>query len=317
MNTFISALSLLVLATGCFTLPVVREEFSSSTFPLLNDFTTSKTNGDEMASFHMRLIPDEETSDAPDLHRKRSFTDEFNTESSTFTNIPRFNKIDSKPSTFITGHEHEHSFHVRDGSDFLFNNVESHTEVTEHERRDVTTMENESEPEDAGEPEKRDFFESTTSYMPSFTSTSSDVAPQLYTSESSTEKYIGHLKDEQEGEKEIESKKPKTEDHSEEDSKELIFPTAKLVPKEFDQVYGPNYVMHLEKNNEVVTNIPETFPTTTMTDKKEQEPEVKPEPEPEPVRKHEKKREHVHESEPDQLNQGQESSLPEETKPDF
>jgi len=47
--------------------------------------------------------------------------------------------------------------------------------------------------------------------------------------------------------------------------------------------------MHLEKNNEVVTNIPETFPTTTMTDKKEQEPEVKPEPEPEPVRKHEKK----------------------------
>jgi hypothetical protein len=297
MTTFTSALSLLVLllATGCFTLPVIQDKISGSTISPLNDFTTSKTNVNEVVSFHMRLVPDEETSDLPELPAERSLTNEFFTPTSTFANIPtskdhffrasrEFDDLHlSEPFLFTT----EHSFHERGDYEPILPNIESNTGATEHERRSVT-MEDESE----SESDKRDFLELTTSYMPSFTSTSSAVAPKLYTSELTTEKYIGHLKDEPQVEKVKGSKTfTKPEVHSEEDSKESTIPMAQLDQKTSDRVYNvPSGVMHLELNNEVVTAIPEIFSPATMINKKEEElvakPELEPkrvpEPEPEP-----------------------------------
>jgi hypothetical protein len=58
MTSFISTVSLLVLvlATGCFTLPILEEHFSSSSVPSVNDeFTTSQTKEHQMNSLDMRV----------------------------------------------------------------------------------------------------------------------------------------------------------------------------------------------------------------------------------------------------------------------
>jgi hypothetical protein len=291
MTTFTSALSLLVLllATGCFTLPIIQEKFSDSTISPFHDFTTSKTNENKVVSFHMRLVPDDETSDLPELPEERSLTNDWNIRTSTFANIPtpKDNSVrrprtfddlhSSEPFTFTT----EHSFHERDEHDFIFHNAELNTEATEHERRSVTIEpETEPETESEGENDKRDFLELTTSYLPSFTSTSSDVAPKFYTSEPSTQKYIGHLQNELEEVEKVKGSKKitKSEVYPEEDSKEVHFPQAQLDQKALDSTYNvPSYVMHLEHNNEVVTDIPERFLTTTILNEKEEERQDKPE----------------------------------------
>jgi len=339
MTSFISTLSLLVLvlATSCFTLPIVVEEQSlRSLLPLFpDDFTTGKTDQHKMSSFDMRLVHDDETTDLPKFHSDRSLTDTWDTQTSTFANRESrtFDKLDdtSEPFTSTT----EHSFHERDLDGLWFSTTETNTNVNEHKSRSII-MEDEND--------KRDFLESTTSYMPSFPSTSSAVAPEFYKYESTTltGKYIGHLKDETDDDSEKDSKKgvntqrksnsilkvttTKSKVESQDDSKELNFPIAQLDQNSLDRVSNvPNDVMHLEEHNDVVTDIPQQLSTTTIKNKKERkleherEPERKPEPEHEhePETEHEPEHEHEHETErkPEVERERQHEEEPKERKP--
>jgi len=314
MTSFISTLSLLVLvlATGCFTLPVTEEPFSSSTYSsLIDDLTTDKNN--EMGTVNTRLVPDEETTESLKVHSERLLNEKSDVETSsrflseeleentsralhTFNDLSTLEPLELTTENSVSDIEHDE----RDSDDSLFTTAESVTEVNEHRLRNVTSEDETEDYHDKREPQ----LELTTSYMPSFTSTSSAVAPQLYTSESSTstEIYIGLLKDETDEEKEPKKdvkigRKPiskhkvstttkKTKDSSEEDSKELNVAVAQLDQQALDQVSNvPSEILILEETVEIFTVLPENLSTTTIKDdnehehEHEREDERKPEPE--------------------------------------
>lgn len=316
MTSFISAVSLLVLvlATGCFTLPIFEEHLSSSTFSSLNnDFTTSH---------NMEVTSDYATTEFPHLVAERTFNGELNFQTSTSVNkveveehsslSPRmFNELStSEPREFTT-------------QSSLFD--------LKHKQREFEDLSaTTAEPEDDGnDMNKREFqVELTTNYMPSFTSSSSDVSPRLYTSESSTrgstststEKYTGLLKgdtpreeeeEESKSDEDIKKTKPESEDKSEEDTKtKKPKLQTEQIPKDpnmrtaqlfRDAPYnGPSYpsnVMILEKSTDVVTALPDKLTK--------------------PIKKDDEEHEHEDEHKSKKpLNQGEKSSLAEKKEQD-
>jgi len=309
MASFISALSLLilVLVNGYLTLPLVDEKTSNLRFPSLNDdLTTERT-------FNTRFISDDEIIVVQNTQDKRSSDEHIGVEISTSAdrlleeNVfqplkTREVEADKRETDKRevdadkretdkreaeadkrevetdkredTADKREVETDKRGHHEFLFTTVEPVTSVNEFKIRKV-------EVED--EPDKREMeVELTTSYMPSFTSTSSILAPELYTS---TKQYIGLLKDEkvheveEEPPKEFittenETTKPKlaeikkSKDHSEE---ELNAPTAVFDQEALKKVSNvPNDFMVLDENNDaVVTGVPNMLPTSTMEYKKE------------------------------------------------
>jgi len=200
------------------------------------------------------------------------------------------------------------SIKPREFKDLPFDTAETFTHGTEHERRGVksedddeneteTDADEESTDKSESEHDKRDVtVESSTSFIPSFTSTSSTVPPQLFTSESSTKKYIGLLKDHEEPSESQETEKPikkqpiKPEDKSEEvpklkplgkpafssteDSNESRIPTLVNDQDALKQVSTPgNGVMVLDENNDlVVTNLPNKFSKTNKENEQPRKP---------------------------------------------
>jgi len=259
MASFISSLLLviLILANGCFTLPVGDEQSSSSTWSSLNDdLTTEKV-------FNLSLVSDDEKTTIPNIEPKQPVDEHAEFEISTSTDNLLAEKAFQASRTYdqfstsepFTSTIQDSLTDKRVHDDLLLTTVESITETVEHALRSLNSdSENEMEPEagkgqydhslsnkhepksQGGEFEsqnretnseerhsKRDKqVELTTSFMPSFTSTSSAIAPELYTSESSTstwtssststKKYIGLLTDEEqrvgEEEQQQQSKKP-------------------------------------------------------------------------------------------------------------
>jgi len=242
MASFISSLLLviLILANGCFTLPVGDEQSSSSTFSSLNDdLTTEKV-------FNLSLVSDVEQTTVPNIEPKQPVDEHAQFEISTSTDNLLAEKAFQASTTYDQFSTSEpftstiqDSFTDKSVQDeLLLTTVESITETVEHALRSLNNdSENEVEPQ-AGKgqydhslsnkhqpnvqggqfesqnrennSEKRHSkrakqVELTTSFTPSFTSTSSAIAPELYTSESSTstpsststKKYIGLLTDEE------------------------------------------------------------------------------------------------------------------------
>jgi hypothetical protein len=242
MASFISALSLfvLVLATGCFAFPVNDEQFSSTITPsFIDHFTTGKTVISTPQSFDLRLVPDEETTDLPTFPSQKDLQQHFRFESSTpvhnqeleenFTQTPRsFDELSTSASyTHTTQGSDSKLEHSERSFDDFSSTIESSTQLSEHHLRSIKDDEDENESNKLSEREFQ--LELTTSYMPSFTSTSSVVDPKFYTSESSTvfsqsqtsepststTKYTGLLKDEPEEE-------PKEGLRTEEEPKESL-----------------------------------------------------------------------------------------------
>jgi len=218
-----------------------------------------------------------------------SFTDKQDHDNVLFTTV--------EPTTYTS----ESSFGDKgDHDDLSFTTIEPTTPLPELERRSFTSeFENETETE--SETDKREMqVEFTTSDMLSFTSTASNVAPALYTSQSSnstsTEKYTGLLKYQNENQEEEEpeqstkltktvkkvlptkSSKVQSEDQSDdqsaEDPKEPTAPTAVFDQEALKKIsYIPNDFMVLDENNTlVVTDIPEKHSASTMKNKNEQQP---------------------------------------------
>jgi hypothetical protein len=294
MTKFIFGLSLMVvvLTIGCFTFPL--DEYSTSTNPLLV----------------ARSLPDHESTDFMKLS---PLTNEMRFETSTYSFSPMFPKqVPRKPRVFGESESSESftsttivPFHVRGVPDLSLTSAESTTELIHHLRS--LPVEDEKENEDASESEsdKREVLELTTSYMPSFTSTSSDVAPKYYKSESSTQKYVGRLDESsEEGSESIKFKKlPKSKVEL---TTETNFPPAQLEQNPGDLLkYTPGGIMTLEENTTAVTSIPEKLKTTTIKKPIENssEEELKTTHKPKIGRE-------------DPLNQGKEPSFTEAPQPD-
>jgi len=307
MVPFISALSLfvLILSNGCFTLPIVDEQFSSSTFSSLNDDLTTEQ------ALSLRLVSDDETSVLPDMDKKYLSDEHMGFQMSTSVNslleenASRASRMfdefsTSEPMTFTT---EQSSTDKNEQDDLLFTTIEPITQVNEFERRSFNNeFLNETEVENKQQKIQVDF---TTSDTLSFTSTSSSVAPELYTStwssvapklytselstSTSTQKYIGLLKDEDENENEqVQTTKymryqrkqtPKSRVLSakksniqlkdkleEEDSTETTVPTAFFDQEALNKIANvPNDFMVLDESNDiVVTGLPSNFSTTIM-----------------------------------------------------
>jgi hypothetical protein len=223
MASFISSLLLviLILANGCFTLPVGDEQSSSSTLSSLNDdLTTEKV-------FNLLLVSDVEQTTLPNIEPKQPVDEHSQFEISTSTDNLLAEKAFQASTTYDQFSTSEpftstiqDSFTDKSVQDeLLLTTAESITETIEHALRSLNNdSENEVEPE-AGkgqydhslsnkhqpnvqggqfESQNRENnseerhskrakqVELTTSFTPSFTSTSSAIAPELYTSESST-----------------------------------------------------------------------------------------------------------------------------------
>jgi len=269
MSSFISALSLfiLILSNGYLTLPINNEQLWNSTFSSLNNLTNEQ-------KFNLRLVSENEISVFPHLDKNHPSDehigfeistpvnnlseenearaprtlDDFFTSEPTITTEKYFNDkrdyddsflTSSEPTTYTTEQSHSDK---RDYDDLSFTTDEPTTQTAVLERRTFTD-------ELETETDKREIqVELTTNDILLFTSTSSAVAPELYTTElltsTSTEKYTGLLKyenehhEEEEHEQEQSTKYMKTlrkttkiskiqsEDQSEEDSKEPTAPIA-------------------------------------------------------------------------------------------
>jgi len=296
MASFIPALSffILVLFNGYFTLPINDEQLSSTTFLLLNDDVTTEN------AFNLRLISNDETTELPGLDKKSFIDEHIGFEMSTATletfghAVQKFNEL-SAPEFMTLTTESSLTDKRDDRDDFLFTTMESSTKGMEFERRSFKTdFENETESE--SDPNKREMpVEFTTSNMLLFTSTASNVAPKLYTSESSTstEKYTGLLKYQKENKEEEEEPEEPTkltktikkvspikpikveiEDQSTEDLKGPTAPTAVFDQEALKKIsYVPNDFLILDENNTlVVTELPEKLSTSTLKNLKEQKP---------------------------------------------
>lgn len=323
MTSFISTVSLLVLvlATGCFTLPIIEEHFSSSTFPSLYIDLTTKDPG--INPFDMRSTFDDATTEFPHFHSERTLNEELDFHPSTSANKGEVEENSSRsPRVF--------------DELFTFTTQESLSDL-EHKQREYTDLSfTTAEPKDDSDMDKREFeVELTTNYMPSFTLSSSDVSPRLYTSESltSTEKYTGLLKGDTQREEDEEPKKwaktekkvtttkksddkseedtkittkkkskVHTEDKSEEDTKDSKIPVAQLDQELLkNQPIYPDNIMILEKSTDVVTVLPGKLTKPIKTQDKDS---------------------YEHEDEDDHkpkkpLNQGKNPSLPEEKESDY
>jgi len=279
MTKFIFGLSFMVvvLTIGCFTFPL--DESTTSTDPSLAT---------------QSLLTNKVDLEAPNLTPKLAKP------------VPRkpgvFSESESSESFTST---HIVPFHVRDVPDLSLTSAEVTTELINHHLRSLPVEnEKENENESESESDKREVLELTTSYMPSFTSTSVDVAPNYYISESSTQKYVGRLEESsEEGSESIKFKKlPKSKVEL---TTETNFPTLILDQNPGDRYkYTSGEIMRLEENTTAVTSIPEKLETTTIkkpienSSEEELKTTLKP------------KIEHKHERE-DPLNQGKEPSLTE------
>jgi len=296
MTKLIFGLSLMVvvLTIGCFTFPL--DEFSTSTNPSL----VTRSLLDHESTDFLKLSP---------------VTNEMPLETSTYSSSPIFPKVvPRKPRVFGESESSESftsthivPFHVRGVPDLSLTSAESTTELIHHLRS--LPVETEKETEDASESDsdKREVLELTTSYMPSFTSTSSDVAPKYYTSESSTQKYVGRL-DESSEEGSESTKLTKSKFVL---TTETNFPAAQLEqnPAYLFKYLPSGGIMTLEENTTAVTSIPEKLETTTFKKPIENssEEELKTTLKPKIGHKHERE---------DPLNQGKEPSFTEAPQPD-
>ncbi|UJR29949.1 hypothetical protein I4U23_017496 [Adineta vaga] len=252
MASYISALSLviLVLISGCFTLPITDSEFSElTTSPFAIDLTTEK-------SFNLRTVVGDEIATTPFSDIKRSENEEIfleTTPDSTIStevkrSLSEHDNIDvttvgvefestsdvSRQERMDQGYPTEGSFtymgtteesikQKRETEDSSIPTYEQTTEILDtithghegdHEKRELKD-------EGSNDSEKQSQF--TTGSIPLFTSTSSAVAPELYTLEptdftsiqTSTRKYVGSFEDVEE-----ENEEHKTHDkHDKEESR--------------------------------------------------------------------------------------------------
>jgi len=297
MTKFIVGLSLMVvvLAIGCFTFPL-DESSTSTRSPLVT----------------RSFLPDQEKAD---LMESRSFTDGMDLETSTYFASPKSPKlVNQKTRKFGESESSElfpsttiNSFHARGFPVSSMTSAEATTELIHNVRSVPEEKENETENE--SETDKREVFESTTSYMPSFTSTSSAVAPNYYKSESSTQKYVGRL-DETSEEGSEPSKMKKLPESELELTTEMNYPIAHpLDPKQADQAPNlpPNGIMYIEENAMAVTNTPKKFETMEKPKENSNEEDLKPTPKSKLGRKPESE---------ESLNQGKEPSFTEAPQPD-
>jgi len=299
MASFISALSLLilVLANGYFAIPLFNEPSSSPFLSLHDDLTTENP-------LELRSVPDnDETTESPTMEHVRATDEDMGSEMSTSgDNLSEENasqpsrmfdeSFTSEPMTFTS---EKSSMEERDFKDLSFTTVEPFTHSIEHERRELESeKDTETDEENKVPPEvvsgKRDIpIESTTISMLSFTSTSSAVAPQFYTSESSTttlppqfntletstKNFTGFLKDDKEHDEETEKpiktlkKQPtKTKFQSDEESFAPIAVLDQQASKEVSPV--SNGVMILDENNDlVVTATPDKLSKINTENKKQ------------------------------------------------
>jgi hypothetical protein len=318
MSSFISTLSLFIfiLSNGYLTLPINNEQFFNSTFSSLNNLTTEQTST-------LQFVSDNETTVFPNINKKHlsdghigfeistsmdnlseenatqisSTFDYFFTTESTITTEQYFNdkhdydqSLSSSSEPTIQTTEQSYS-NKHDYDDLLFTTVEPTTQITGLERRGPT---NELESETEAETDKREIeIELTTNDLFSFPSTSSAVAPALYTSEvsisTSTEKYTGLLTYENEQEqptKYVKTLKKTTQkskliptinsnvQSEEEDSKEPTAPIAVFDQEALNKIpYVPNDFLILDENNTlVVTDLPDKLSTSTIQNTEEQKP---------------------------------------------
>jgi hypothetical protein len=262
-----------VLTIGCFTFPL--DESSTST----------------RSSLVTRPLPGQKKNDFVKL---RPVTDGMNLETSTFSSSPMSSKqVVKKPRKPVS------SLASVEATTELIHNLRSAPEPEEPENENETDT------------DKREVLELTTSYMPSFTSTSSAVSPNFYKSESSTQKYVGRL--DETSEEASEPRKTKTDPKSElELTTEMNFPTAIQLDKQQGDLipkFPTNGVMHLEENAIAVTKMPEILETATIKKLKENsnEEDLKLTPKSKLGRKPESE---------ESLNQGKEPSFTEAPQPD-
>jgi hypothetical protein len=283
MTSFISAVSLLVLvlATGCFTLPIIEEHFSSSTFPSGPiDLETKNPGPFQHDTLDMRSTFDDATTEFPHFHSERTLDKELDFHPPTSVNKGEFEENSSRSSRVFD--------ELSTSELFPFTTQESLSDLEHKQREYEYLFTTTAEPKDDSDMDKREFeVELTTNYMPSFTLSSSDVSPRLYTSESSTstststEKYTGLLKGDTQREEDEEPKKwakteksedkseedtkitttkkskVHTEDKSEEDTKDSKIPVAQLDQElSKNQPIYPDNIMILEKSNDIVTFLP-------------------------------------------------------------
>jgi hypothetical protein len=301
MASFISALSLfvLVLATGCFAFPVNDEQFSSTITPsFIDHFTTGKTVISTPQSFDLRLVPDEETTDLPTFPSQKDLQQHFRFESSTpvhnqeleenFTQTPRsFDELSTSASyTHTTQGSDSKLEHSERSFDDFSSTIESSTQLSEHHLRSIKDDEDENESNKLSEREFQ--LELTTSYMPSFTSTSSVVDPKFYTSESSTvfsqsqtsepststTKYTGLLKDEPEEEpkeglrtEEEPKESLKTEEETTEGLKTEEEPQKDVLPETESKVKGSKSIVRKDENVKEDDSKESKFPTAQLDQK--------------------------------------------------
>jgi len=264
MASFISALSLfiLILSSGCFTSPIIDKQLSNPRLPSLNDDLTTEQ------AFHLRLIPDDEHMGFPISTSVDGLSEEKATRA-----LHTFDEFStSEPITFTT----EQSVpDKREHDDLSFTTIKPIIQVTELKQRSFI-----DELENKIENDKREMqVELTTNDMLLFTSTSSAIAPELYTSESSTsistEKYPDLIENENEHEQTTKYMKTLTKqskvqlkDKSEEESTILTTVFDQEALNKISNV--PNNLMILDENNDIVTGLPDKISTFTMANKKEQ-----------------------------------------------
>jgi len=257
MASFISALLLfiLVLFNGYFTIPVVDEHMGFEMPPSF--YNSSEEDFDQVLRKFDELSPTESmifTTESPfpdkRVHDDLSFT--------------------TSESSFYDKQNHD---------DLLFTTMEPTTSMVEPERRSFESKIDEQEMQ----------VEFTTSDMLLFTSTASNITPELYTTQSSTltstEKYKNH---EEEEEPEQTTKLTKTFKVLPKKTNSYSFRRSinrrskrtnssnsciwsRSIKKKLS--YIPNDFMVLDENNTfVVTDIPERYSLSVTKDKNEQQP---------------------------------------------
>lgn len=293
MASFISALSLfiLILSHGCFTLPIINQQLSSSTSN--NDLTTEQ-------ALNLRLVADDETDVLPDTEKK-NFNDEHIgfqistsanglSEEKTTQEIHTLNQFSTSKSTIYTNEQSSNDNHDH----LSFPTVEPIIQIVELQQQpfinDLETKNDKQETEIELTTSDLILFPSTSSsVVPKLSkSSSSSVAPQIFTSQSSTssskstEKYSDLLKDDNEHDHDQEqtTKTIKTKTKSEiqpkvqleENSKESTVPTAVFDQEALKKIVNiPNDYLILDENNDiVVTGLPSRISTSTMKNKNEQ-----------------------------------------------
>jgi len=278
-----------LLFNGYFTLPIIDEQLSTSTYlPENHLLTTAET-------LNLRLVTDDESSTLSDVNPKRSTDEHMEFEMSTsiaglgeeispaLRSIEEFST--SEPMSITTEQ-------AREDNNLSYTTVESTTEFAQLSRRGFTNeLENNTQ-------EMK--VELTTNDMSSFISTSSSVGEvsKVSTSKSSssistsTEKYIGLLKDDNEYDEEEQStkytkiqrkssgKKSKVYPEDKSDDEESAVPTALFDQKALDRVPNiPNDFLMLDESNDfVVTSLSNRiFPsTTTHQNIKEEKEDMQP-----------------------------------------